>query len=152
MFCCTKIRSKFHRYNPKIGCDVRLKMRGIRCVIQPGSVVSTPFFLGRHVGIVTNQSKGGSPAVISNSGAHGGIVEQSWDEFRGNNPVRVDGYPGKMPVSTVLSRARSKIGTRYSLLIWNCEHFVRYAHGLQQQSPQLALAIVASLILWRISM
>lgn len=120
--------------------------------IQPGSVVSTPFFLGRHVGIVTDRLKDGSPTVISNSGALGGIVEQSLDEFKGKNPVRIDGYPGKMTASTVLSRARSKIGTPYSLLTWNCEHFVRYAHGLQQQSPQLALAVVAALILWRVSM
>jgi hypothetical protein len=29
------------------------------------------------------------------------------------------------------------VGTRWDLFWFNCEHFVRLAHGLEPQSPQL---------------
>lgn len=68
------------------------------------------------------------------------VVEEPLDIFRGQGDLRVDGYLGSLPPEIVLARARAKIGTRYSLFNWNCEQFVRYAHGLTQESPQLATA------------
>ena len=53
-------------------------------------------------------------------------------------------YLGSLPPEMVLARARAKLGTSYSLFNWNCEQFVRYAHGLNPESPQLAT--VASLL------
>lgn len=73
------------------------------------------------------------------------VVEESLDTFRVQGDLRVDGYLGSLPPEMVLARARAKLGTSYSLFNWNCEQFVRYAHGLNQESPQLAT--VASLLI-----
>jgi len=106
--------------------------------LRPGTVLSTgrPFY--RHVGMVTDRFVNGVPTVISSSGGRGMVVEESLDAFRGQGDIRADGYLGSLSPEMVLVRARAKLGTRYSLFNWNCEQFVRYAHGLNQESPQLA--------------
>lgn len=113
--------------------------------LRPGTVLSTgrPFY--RHVGMVTDRFVNGMPTVISSSGGRGMVVEEPLDSFRVQGDLRVDGYLGSLPPEMVLARARAKLGTSYSLFNWNCEQFVRYAHGLNQESPQLAT--VASLLI-----
>lgn len=77
------------------------------------------------------------------------MVEVSWNEFSEGKVVRVERFPGQPPAATVLARACSIIVTRYDLLRWNCEHLVRFAHGLPERSPQAALGSLALLgTLW----
>ena len=77
------------------------------------------------------------PMVISNSFRKRGVYEELWDDFSNGKEVEISGYSGTLPPEEVLSRARSKIGTRWNLLWWNCEHFINWSHGLKPRSPQV---------------
>jgi Lecithin retinol acyltransferase len=115
--------------------------------LRPGTVVTVlvfPFF--RHKGIVSDRLIGGKPMVLSNSARTGGVAEEPWDVFAAGQPVLVEGYPGGLPPALVLYRARSRVGTKYHLLNWNCEHLVSYSHGLASRSPQVAIVAAAVLI------
>lgn len=117
--------------------------------IRPGTTLSTSRLLYRHVGILTDRLINGFPTVISSSGERGVVVEEPLDKFRGAGDIRVEGYLSSLPHEVVLERARGKVGTQYSLISWNCEQFVRYAHGLIPESPQLATAVsLAMLVLF----
>lgn len=109
---------------------------------RPGTVVLVPVFgLFDHTGIVSDRRYGGKPLVISNSSRSGGVAEEPWDTFAQGGDVSLVGYPGRLPWNVVLHRARSFIGSRYGLMSWNCEHFVRFAHGLKPWSPQVAVTM-----------
>lgn len=103
-----------------------------------GTVLAVDFFPVTHVGIAT-----GRGWVISNSRARGGVYEESLRDFSDGRPIRVLGHLGNLPASRVVERARSKIGERWSLFSNNCEHFVRWAHGVKVASPQLENAVKA---------
>lgn len=123
--------------------------RGVTPVqLMPGTVVSVPLLgVFRHKGIVSDRFHNGEPMVISNSPNAGGVTEEPWDAFASGNPVTVEGYPSNLPPRTVVQRARARIGSRYQLFNWNCEHLVSYAHGQQPATPQVA-AVVALAILF----
>ncbi len=119
---------------------------------SPATIVSVSRGIYRHVGLVTDRHRDGMPMVIANAASTSGVAEISWDEFSEGKVVQVEGFPGTVPATTALARVRSKIGTPYNLLNWNCEHLVRYAHDLPPKSPQLALAamgLLAALFLAR---
>ena len=105
--------------------------------LLPGTIVAVNFGLYEHVGIVTDQFHDGMPMVISNSYRKGGVFEEPWNDFTCHQEVIVRDYPGRLSADSVLIRARSRIGSRWNLLHWNCEHFVFWAHGLKAHSPQL---------------
>lgn len=108
--------------------------------ITAGAAISSgrPFY--RHVGIFAGLNAHGVPTVISNSGHHGMVIEETLDQFRAGGDLKVEGYWGTLPPQQVLARARAKLGSKYLLFNWNCEHFARYAHGLKEESPQIAVA------------
>ncbi|MCK9345048.1 MAG: lecithin retinol acyltransferase family protein [Candidatus Pacebacteria bacterium] len=108
---------------------------------RAGTVLSTSRFLYRHLGILTGRFINGFPTVISNSGDGGMVIEESLSQFQGTGDLQVVGYLGTLPQDVVLARAQAKLGSKYSLLTWNCEHFVRHAHGLKQESPQVVAAV-----------
>lgn len=107
--------------------------------ISHGDVVSIVVWrIVRHWGVVTS-----SGTVISNSGRHGGVVEQTLDEFScGQIPKRV-GYLGSLGPWEVERRARSMLGMRYSALVQNCEHFAYWAHGEEPKSPQISTVVMS---------
>lgn len=114
---------------------------------RPGTIVSCqalPFF--RHKGLVSDRFFDGKPMVLSNSARSGCVAEEPWGVFAAQQSVEVDGYPSHFDPRAVLQIARSKIGTKYDLLSWNCEHFVTFAHGCRPHSSQLALVTVLALI------
>jgi len=88
----------------------------------------------------------GERSVLAFSAKARGLVEQKWSVFTESRPFKVVGYLGKLSPAEVMVRARLWKGLSYSLFNRNCEHFVRYAHGLILQSPQLAFASVLSLL------
>jgi hypothetical protein len=98
--------------------------------------ITAPVFI-RHYGLIAERYTNGAPNVISLPNSKGGVVEESWEEFAGGNPVRVDGYPGALPPEEVIQRARSCIGQVPWRFTFNCEHFVSWCHGLDPKSPQL---------------
>jgi lecithin:retinol acyltransferase len=106
--------------------------------IPPAFVVSVPapIFI-RHFGIVSEIFHRDAPNVISLPNAKGGVVEETWEEFAGGNPVRIDGYLGDLEPQVVIDRARSCIGRVPWTFSFNCEHFVSWCHGLDPRSPQL---------------
>jgi len=106
--------------------------------LRPGTVLSTgrPGF--RHFGVSTDNYINGLPTVISNTGKYGKVVEESLEQFKEQGDLKIEGYWSSLTPQDVLRRAREKLGTRYLLLNWNCEHFVRFIHGLEPESPQVA--------------
>lgn len=90
-----------------------------------------------HVGLLGEHPTMGERCVLAFSYQAGGFVEQGYSEFARGRVVTVDGYFGILPPETVMRRARWKQGQPYSWTYFNCEHFVRYAHGAPIESPQL---------------
>lgn len=125
-----------------------------RIALPAGTVVGVRFGLIEHVGIVTDRTIDGMPAVISNSRARGGVCEEPLSGFAAGRPVRLHRAMSDMPGHEVAYRARRMVGRRYDVLRFNCEHFVRIAHGLKPRSPQVygAVALAAgALAVWRLA-
>lgn len=96
-----------------------------------------------HVGLVSDRrSYFGLPHVISASKRTGYVVEEPWEEFAQGATVEVCDIRGNLSAQDVLGRARQKIGHEWRLVVANCEHFVRWAHGLPVTSPQLQAGVV----------
>jgi len=101
--------------------------------LRVGEIIGVrKFGFVEHVGLVTE-----SGTVVANSMRNSGVIEQSLAEFSDGEEVTRLGYPSDLPASIVVARARRRLGARWSLLNSNCEHFVRWAHGLKPTSPQL---------------
>lgn len=92
-----------------------------------------------HVGLVTNYiGADGFRMVIHASKQHGDVRETTATDFaRGTTVTVVETLKSALPPELVLARARALIGRRWDAVSANCEHFVRYALGLEVESPQL---------------
>lgn len=114
--------------------------------LQPGDVVGAYIWVGLvrvlHVGVVSYNAHGRGTGVISNSLKHGKVTEERLEEFaKGGEVYYVGEIRGRLAGQTVVRRARSRLGEPYSLFSDNCEHFVRWAHGLTEESPQLQVGV-----------
>lgn len=89
-----------------------------------------------HVALVGDRFLNGERSVLGFSPEAGGFIEQPYSEFAQRRRVTIEGYLGSLPAEVVLQRAR-QIRARYSWTDFNCEHFVRFAHGVTVESPQL---------------
>lgn len=107
--------------------------------IHPGQLIGVRVRGIKHVGIVTGHDSNGQLMVISNSARVGSVAEETLSVFLGGRmPVPVEQLSTELPPWRILARARELIGKKhYDPFFWNCEHFVRYAYGLKQESPQL---------------
>ena len=110
--------------------------------LNPGDTIGVRIGFVTHVGIVTDRYFDGMPMVISNSHRAGGVAEEPLAVFQGSYPLVPVVQPRALPVGHILFLSRQKLGTRWNLLSWNCEHFVRWAYGLEPMSPQLKQASV----------
>jgi hypothetical protein len=99
------------------------------------------FPLIQHVGIVTGYDATGMPLVTHNSYRRGGTYTETLAEFADGQSVRILPWPRNVPIHETIRRAQEKAGTRWSLFGWNCEHFARYALGLDVESGQLKAAV-----------
>ena len=102
---------------------------------QKGDVVAVSCETGiryDHLGI-----SDGNGRVIHNSKARSRVVEESEKEFSGGLPIRVYHEITSDDKIAAYDRARSRVGQAYDLFSDNCEHFVRWAHGLVKESRQL---------------
>ncbi len=105
--------------------------------LPAGTVIRVNCGFYDHVALLSDRWLGGERAVLSFSAQSCGLVEQCISTFAAGRDVTVDGYLGGLPPGTVMQRARLKQGQSYSWTKFNCEHFVRYAHGVPVESPQL---------------
>lgn len=105
--------------------------------LPAGTVIRVNCGFYDHVALLSDRWMGGERAVLSFSAQSGGLIEQRISTFAASRHVAVDGYLGGLPSGTVMQRARLKQGQSYSWTKFNCEHFVRYAHGVPVESPQL---------------
>jgi hypothetical protein len=90
-----------------------------------------------HVAMLGDGAIDGERSVVAFSAQAGGFVEQSFTSFARGQEVIVEGYLGALPPAVVMRRARMKRAQPYAWMSFNCEHFVRYAHGVDVESPQL---------------
>lgn len=105
--------------------------------LPAGTVVRVGHGWYDHVGLLSDRYIAGVRAVASFSAQAGGFIEEPYTVFSRGRVVYVDGYFGSLPSWLVLQRARLKAEHTYSWTEFNCEHFVRYAHGVLIESPQL---------------
>ncbi len=82
--------------------------------------------------------------VIHNSKKHSKVVRETTEAFSSGATLTVCAdVMGRLPAGAA-RLAESAIGVAYRLWSQNCEHFVRWAHGLEPTSPQVEAAIVAT--------
>jgi hypothetical protein len=104
-------------------------------LFTPGEVLSVG--VGpEHFGILTWRG-----TVISASKVHGEIIEEQHWQFANGQQIFAHGVWSDQPWQDTMHIAFSQLGQPYKLFGNNCEHFVRYCHGLERKSPQLAGAI-----------
>ncbi|MEW8026699.1 MAG: lecithin retinol acyltransferase family protein [Candidatus Thiodiazotropha sp.] len=104
---------------------------------KPCHIVSVPFGPFRHYGLISDQYVSGSPYIFSCSSRAGQVAEEPAHIFAGGQEIKIHGFQSALNYIQVIDRARSRIGTKYNLLRWNCEHYVRWVHNLKAESPQL---------------
>ena len=113
----------------------------------PGTVVSVRVGPFLHVGIVSDRTgPDGFPMVISSSRRRGRAVEESWQEFAGDERVSVRERHSGPEGQQIVARARRMLGTPWDPVFSNCEHFVERACGRAPRSGQLqAVGSVAAM-------
>jgi len=112
--------------------------------LPAGTEVRVRHLFFSHVGMLSDRFIGGERGVLAFSAKAGGLIEEPLSVFAAGKDVEFIGYPGGLPPETVMQRARGRRGLKYDALGFNCEHFVRYAHGLPVESPQLKFWVRAS--------
>ena len=113
--------------------------------MSPGEVLAFSVGPFTHYLIVSDRG-----TAIFSSFKDGRVVEIPLADAIAGHRVWSIGYPGTLSVHEVMSRARGKLNQSWAITD-NCEHFYRYAHGLEPQSPQLrrGLAIGAVIgLIW----
>lgn len=104
--------------------------------LTPGTVISVPKPPFVHYGIFAFDYLS-RPIVISNSYKHGKVVFESWEVFCSGYQPRIHPVQGNYSSSQIVERAIKRVGTPYSAVDYNCEHFVRDVYGITVKSPQL---------------
>lgn len=115
----------------------------VEASLKVGAVLSVRVGLVKHVGIFAGYAPDGTPMVISNSLRSGCVAEESLAVFAGGRQVLIEPLASQLPVWSVLQRARQRLGERWNLISFNCEHFVHWALGMEPQSPQLQALVMA---------
>lgn len=114
----------------------------------PGTVIAIRYPMYKHFAIVSDRISNDMPYLISLSFRKNGVEEESWDTVVGNHTVEPSCIKGDYPKEIILTRARSYINSKikYKLFTFNCEHFARYAHGLQLESIQVKHALYGAVL------
>ncbi len=105
-----------------------------------------------HWALESNYLYGGRPTLISNTRRNGNVQEEQWDQVVNGRPYKRIAIATKEPAHQIINRARSAIGTtRYRLLSYNCEHFIRdlitgAAESRQVQKAVLGIAALGVLL------
>ena len=108
--------------------------------LEPGEVVSVKNTEGKldQYGIVTNyRCREGLPYVISADLESGEVTEDTWEEFTRGADAQLSGLKGDRHWTQVVKTARSRLGEKLHDAKENGEAFVRWAHGLPKENPEL---------------
>ena len=111
--------------------------------LLPGDVIAIHHHFYKHFAIVSDQRSTYNgftlPNLISLSYRTGTVQEEPWHLVVRDNAIEKSTIAGNKSSRSVLSRARTCIllEIQYDLLTFNCEHFVRYTHGLPIESMQV---------------
>lgn len=107
--------------------------------VAPGTTLR--FKLGDywHYGILVHQGY-----VVHNSKRHRRVVKEPFANFAEGRNVEICSEVSSASLELACQRAHRYIGMAYQLFIQNCEHFVRLAHGLDPESPQIQKAVIAA--------
>lgn len=101
--------------------------------MKPGTIVGVRVLGVVHEGIVSDRPG----HVIHKSARVGSVAEEPISDFAQGRRWFVVGYPSNAPPSSVVERARSRIGEPWTA-IRNCRDFVRSCHG-RYVGPTLAV-------------
>lgn len=114
----------------------------------PGTVISIRYSMYKHFAIISDRIHEDMPMLISLSYRTNGVEEEPWSDVVSNHTVEESSIQGEYSTEVVLSRARNCINQdiKYALLNFNCEHFVRYTHGLPIKSIQVRQTIYGAAI------
>jgi len=138
-----------------ISNDYSLRSEPVDCtsmiensLLLPGTIIAIEHTFYEHLAIVSDTWKDGYPLLISHSYRNKGVREEHWKECTQGKKVRIIGYPGNLPYTEVLARARLLIYEEYNwnMLTQNCEHFVYLAHGVSSRSPQIQNAVTSAVL------
>lgn len=110
--------------------------------LKTGTVLRVSRGLYSHVALLGPWIGSGKRSVLTYG--PGPLEEIPFENFAAGKAVFVEGYFGSLTPSEVLDRARRASDRAYSWIGFNCEHFVRVAHGLKPSSPQLQTAVMAA--------
>ena len=107
--------------------------------VKAGDLVVTQFGVYQHWSIVSDQlCLAGKNMLISATKRTGTVQEEPWDVVTQGKLTYVAKIATPKLVSQILDDARSKIGDwAYSVLDNNCEHFAKWASGLEFSSSQV---------------
>lgn len=113
--------------------------------LQMGDVVYVLLMgLVRHYGIVV---QAGSilqePIIRTVLSANAAPINQSASVFSDGKEIYVIPYPSQLPRWQVAQNALGILSFNYHLLVNNCEHFFRRAHGLSDMSAQVLIGGLA---------
>ena len=108
--------------------------------LQPGDIISAGRLLYRHVGIVHGWNARGEVIVIDNSPESGGVATRTLRAFVDGSDLRVERRAHPQHAPEWIARAQARVGRRYDLLAYNCEHFIHEVTHGAPASPQLQRA------------
>ena len=111
--------------------------------LRLGTIIATWIGPVEHFGFVCGYTAWGEPIIASIS-MRAGYTEVPLTRFAEAQGKYTCDYPSSLSEYEVLARAYSVANEPYNLTTWNCEHFVRYAHKLPLQSPQVARAALVA--------
>ncbi len=111
--------------------------------VKPGDVVVTSFGVYQHWSLVSDRlCSAGKPMLISATQRNGTVREEPWDVVTQGETTYVADVTSSKPLQQILADARSQIGKwSYSITSKNCEHFVKWASGLQVTSKQVVAGV-----------
>lgn len=106
-------------------------------MFKQGEIISVKWHFGvQHDGIYTEAG-----TVISASARTGEVVEEDMATFSDGKKVVSKGYPSDRTPEEIETNARARLGKKYNLLSYNCQHFAGECHG-QKKSRQLRTVVV----------
>lgn len=116
--------------------------------IKPGDIVVTNFEAYQHWSIVSDYiSENKKPMLISATKRNGTVKEEDWDTVTQGHKSYIAEISYEKTSKEVLEHARSQIGKwKYSVMGHNCEHFVKWATGLEISSTQVIAATSGALL------
>jgi len=111
--------------------------------VKAGDVVVSDFGVYQHWSLVSDKlCNSGLPMLISATDRNDTVKEETWNKVTKGKKTYVADVSYSHTISDVLRKARSQIGIwSYSVSEKNCEHFIKWATGLEVTSTQVKAGV-----------